>query len=84
MERTINYIVYSDSLGENTREMNLAYIKAVETKLKADNPDANVFVELVNGSGYRNGYASGFDDDEYTMEECSVTANEIWSRADYA
>lgn len=81
--KTINYIIYSGHLGENTEEMNNAYIDAVQTQLEKDYPDADVTVELANGAGYRNGYASGFDDDEAIIEECNQTANEIWGRADY-
>ena len=85
MGKKINYIVYRDHLGDsNTDEMNDAYIDAVQNALASEYPDAYVSVELVDGNGFQNGGAFGFDNDDAVIEECHTIANEIWNRADYA
>lgn len=80
---TINYVVYSDHLGDNTDAMNAAYISKVQEVLSDRYPESDVTVDLHNGSGYRNGGVSGFDDDESVLQDCNEVANDIWGRADY-
>jgi len=83
-EPTIHYVIYEGHLGDdNDEESNERYREAVEKAIQGNWREASVTVEMVRGTGYRNGWTTGFDDDQEILQECSSIANEIWGMSNY-
>ena len=78
----IEFQISMQNLGDDNSQVdNERYVRAVETAIGAEFPNADVSATLSNN--FQQIRVIGFEDDQAVRETCEEIANQVWAEANY-